>query len=229
MDQETQTSVATESQLPAQGADKSDVTGAGDNGQGQETVPRSYSEEEVRKIQSQVDIQIAKAKKEMQAQLAEVAKEKNLLEDAVAKQREQALISQTEARGGNVDAVKQVLAKERQLREAARKLQQDRADVDARLAQASEAIARSDALKYMKQYELSTDSEEKLLAAEDSVEMENIALKLALEKSKVAKTPVIKTDTGRTQTKGVDLSKMSIERRMAWALEHGDHEKKQSQ
>lgn len=195
---------------PAEGAEEEKV-------KEEEASPRTYSEEEWNKRQSSWDTQTSELKKSHQTEIATINQQYGQLIAQERARQNAEFLKKVEDEGGNVDAAKAIIAREEALmareQEDARKAQEFE---EARRLVAEEAKAIA-AHRMAAQYRV---DEKELLKAESRVEMENIALKLHAEKLKAGQKRPIKTDSGTSSAKGIDLSKMTEIERVKWALEH---------
>ena len=186
--------------------------------------PRTYSEDEWRKAQSTRDKEIAAVKKEFEEERqrygGELQRREQAYAQAVQAQQQEQIqrwLKHVEERGGDVDMAKQQLQQRQELENyqsaivsQAQQLEQVKREVDKKLKlTAANELAR----------EYSVDVAD-LMDANTPSEMEAKALKLHIEKKEAEAKPQTKVDSSRPSTKGVDFSKMTIDERMAWALEH---------
>ena len=202
------------------GVEVKPVEGAGKvEGETPPTTPplRTYSEEEWNTRQSSIDKQTTKVQGEHQVAVEKIqANYENLLTQQQAQQAT-AFLKQVEDAGGDMTAAKAVVELQGRLQQRERELGKKETDFTAQQTQVFEGLKRLDANRLATQYGI---DEKPLFEATNLVEMENIALKLSIEKGKTEQKPVVQTDTGVPSAKGVDLSAMSLQQRVAWALEH---------
>jgi len=222
-DQKQPTSEAGKDQLPnpvEAGASKEPEAGAGvagDEATPKAPEPRVYSSEEWNTRQSSIDKRMDEVQKQHQTAVGKIqANYENLLTQQQAQQAT-AFLKQVEEAGGDMTAAKAVVELQGKLQQRERELGKKETDFTAQQTQVFEGLKRLDANRLATQYGI---DEKPLLEATNPVEMENIALKLAIEKGKTERKPPVKTDTGVPSAKGVDLSGMTLEQRARWAIEH---------
>jgi hypothetical protein len=188
----------------------------------EEPLKRVFSQDEWDKRQSAWDTQYATKEKEWQEQISQLEKERDTIAQTIERKNADDFIRKVEEQGGDVDAARRLITREQQANTALKAAKAREVKAMAQEAKAAQYLKMIAADELIKSQKLDKDVRDQLLAAEDPIEMENIALKLALEKTKVANVPTTKVDSKVTSTKGVDLSKMSPEERIRWAYEHGD-------
>lgn len=178
-------------------------------------VGRTYTVDEWNKRQSALDSRMAELEKQLKAAQAErVAYETKLQEQEDAR-----FIQRIQEGGGDVDAAKALVAQQKAVRERAREAEAKSADVRAREQSVAQAIKHLAADKFIKDYGLKAEDAARLITAKNPVEMENIALKLSMERQKTAQRPAQKVDPGTGQAAGVDVSKMSPSEKIRFALQ----------
>jgi hypothetical protein len=214
------TSEVEEKQLPEGAADES-TKGAG--GEVETTPPppepRTYSEAEWDKRQASWDADLAKKEKAYKDELEAERKKREEAADALEQKHAEEFIAKVESQGGDVPAARALMAKQAAIREQERENLRLRQELEAERATLSPIRKRQDAEELARQYEVDVDP---LLEAENKVEMELLASKLALEKAKIAAKPPAKTDSDVSTTKGLDLSKLSSDEKIKSGL--GDME-----
>jgi len=130
-----------------------------------------------------------------------------------------AWLRRVEEDGGDVKVAQSIAERARTSKKLERELATRQADIDSKLAILNEAGFKKTAYDLVATYKLGEDALEELLKAESPVEMENKALKLAREKEGAESRPTEKLDKAVASTKGVDLSKYSLERQAGMAME----------
>jgi len=128
-------------------------------------------------------------------------------------------LRRVEEDGGDVKVAQSIAERDRASKKLQRELAEQQAEVTSKLAVLNEAGFKKTAYDLVATYKLGEDALEELLKAESPVEMENKALKLAREKEGAESRPTEKLDKAVASTKGVDLSKYSLERQAGMAME----------
>lgn len=192
-----------------EGAEQESTEGADDEGKEETpTAPpeRTFTQEEWDKRQSKIDKQIADLRKQSEEAIRKVQEEAEAAAEAAAQKRDQVFIDKVEADGGDINAAKQLVAREQAIRKQEQDFAKRRREFDGRIAEAFEVAKRNDAERLAHQYKVDVDP---LLEAENPTEMELIASKLALEKAKTKQKPPVKTDSNLPSAKGANLSKLT--------------------
>lgn len=214
-DQKEPTSEGTQGQLPM-GAANGESKGAGNDKvtEGAKAPePRTYSVEEWDKRQSSWDTKVSEADKTQREAL-------QAIEDRVDEEKYRSILAQVEEAGGNVGEAKQRIVTEKELKTQRRGLDVREAAATVEKTRIDGALKVVSANELAEKYSLSKDDHTKLLEMQDPQSMENKALKLALEKSKVGQTPKDKTDSGPSSGVGADISKMSPDEKIRFGLEN---------
>lgn len=168
--------------------------------------PRVYSEEEWDKRQSSIDKQVADIRKQHDEALVQSRKQYDETLAQLEARQDAEFLSKVEEGGGDVDAAKRILARDQAARKRERDIEGRENTMKSQILQLGEVAKQNDANRLAKEYGVDADE---LLKANDPAEMERIALKLALEASKVEAKKPVKTDTNVPSAKGVDWSKLS--------------------
>jgi len=176
---------------------------------------KTYSEEEhkaaveaERKRYSGLDSKYSKEKSEW----AEAKRQHDAALEQARTQAEEAryadFLRSTEDGGGDMMAAQKIVERERVVAKREREAESLKAWVSQQQVILNEASKGRQADELIKEHELDPKQLGKLLDAKDPVEMENIALRLRLEKSKVEQKPATKVDPGQGKKGGGDLSKL---------------------
>jgi len=119
----------------------------------------------------------------------------------------------------NIDPAKSVAERDKETRKAAREIERERSKLMKLKAELDEAGKGKAAYGLAKQYELGEDVVPELLKAENDYAMRVKALELYSEQLKGKLQPT-ETPTPKDETvKGIDLSKLSEEAKLGWAME----------
>lgn len=168
--------------------------------------PRTYTEEDWNKRQSSVDKQLAKIREESQATAQKLQAS---IEEANTRAREaefSTFLRKVENDGGDMDVAKAIIERERKADVKIAEMKKTEAWIRDQSAMLNEAGKGKQANELVKQYGLSEDSLEALLSSETPESMENIALKLYVEKLKIEQKPSMIVDQGKGSGKARDLS-----------------------
>lgn len=129
-------------------------------------------------------------------------------------------LAKVEQDGGDVGVAKTIVEREQVSKKLERDLTDRLADIESREALLNEAGKGKTASDLIKTHELGEDVLEELLKAESLTEMENKALKLRVEKQSVEARQPEKLDKGqKASTKGQDLTKVAVDRRLGLGME----------
>jgi hypothetical protein len=191
---------------PAEGAEETEVR------EEETPKPRVYSEEEWNKRQSSWDKQFAETQQSYQTQILQ-------FQQQAQERQDQEFLSKVEADGGDVNAAKELVARQKAIREREQELEFRGQSLQAYGQQVYEEGKAIAAHKMASQYGV---DEKELLKAQNPMEMENIALKLHAEKLKAGAKRPIKTDSSIPSAKGVDWSKLSPTEKLNRGLEGMD-------
>ncbi len=189
-------------EVKVEGAEKKEGQGA------EAPKPRTYSEEEWNKRQSAVDKQVAKVKVDSGETLKGLQETIASLERKTEEAEYAALLKSTEDSGGDADKTRLLIEEKRTFKAKERLFEAEKKAFKEQAELLSVAGKGKKAFELIKQYELSADDEGKLLEAESEDGMENIALKLQVEKLKTGQRPSTSVDSGLSSGKPRDLSKM---------------------
>lgn len=212
-----------------EGAVKESVEGAGDEKVEEEKeapTERTYSQEEFSKLQSKLDTQLKEAGERSATQMKELQDSLNAALEAADEARGQAFVRQVEENGGDVGAAKALVARE----QAVVKQERDAKALQIAMTQQqvilNEAGKGKQALDLIKEHGLDESATEELLKATDPTVMENIALKLRLEKGVAEQRKPTKTDqSAGSDTKGRDLSQLPPSMVLGTLMEEAKKEK----
>lgn len=200
-------------------------------GKGEST--ETPSEPELKYSQQDLDTMIADLKTEWdtkrQVHETQHADEMKSLREQIETQKQQSaedelqkFLASVEAEGGDMGAAQRIVNEQRRLAKEAADLEKRRATVASDEAQRAGELKVLAAHKAIKDHKLAEDTYEKLMAATTPAEMETIALKLKLEAIEAGqKTTRTSTDKGAGTGKGIDMSKLTPEQRIAKSYEHG--------
>lgn len=212
MDDQTKetTSTETAAQLPAKQGAETKVADGAENKEGQTTTPasRSYTEEEWNKRQSAWDSQMSKTRKDLDDQLTTIQRERDESFQRAEDAKYDTFLRRVEADGGDLNAAKELVAREKQLASNERRFKAEQAT----LAKEREILRMAGkgkaAHELIQTYKLEAIVLDTLLESENPTEMENKALKLHLAKSKAGERQPDKLDSGQGGKSGEDLSKI---------------------
>ncbi len=180
--------------------------------------PEIYTEEELNQRLATVKGGHEGTVKQMREQLAAAKKAAQEARDLLDQQKEEAWLKSIEGNGGDVNVAKAIIDRDRAVRVAQAAQVAKEAELSEREAILNEAGRTKTVLDLMATYELPPTAKEKLLAAQTPEVMENLALKMHVEKLKGKGVQAENPDKGTGQ-KGVDISKLSIKQRMGMAME----------
>ena len=181
--------------------------------------PVVFSEEELqRRISSAVAGHKGTVTK-LQTDLKKVREESEQFRAQAEERSYESLLRTVQEQGGDVDAAKKLVERERTTNKREREMAIREAQLEELAATLSEAGRTKAAQDFMTAYNLDATNVEELLKSEDMKDMENKALRLALNKSKVEAKPPEKPSKGQGTTKGRDLSKMSDIEKLGLAAE----------
>lgn len=166
--------------------------------------------------QEQVEDLVRKGKAEVQRAKdaeAQTLRDKiaQLEADATSKWGEK-FIREVEEAGGDVDKAKELVAREKDLKEREGKWQAEKGQYDQYLTAATEREKVYAATELTFKYELGEEGQKELMKAQNPAEMESQALKLAYEKMKSereAGTPIDQIDSSLPGVAGVDLKTLT--------------------
>lgn len=170
--------------------------------------PRTYSEEEWNKRQSSWDSQFETMRKQHRDELSKMTANYQGVLEQLRKQQSETFVRQTEEAGGDVNFARQLMSMQDEIYQRQREVDERTRQLDERAGQADEGLKILAAHKLAAQHGVDADE---LLKANNPDEMENMALKLALAKSREEQKKGVKTDKGTTSTKSADLSTLSGE------------------
>lgn len=162
---------------------------------------RRYSEEEWNKRQSALDRQVEELRKQHKGELKQIRVQ-------LTQQARQDFLRKVEEEGGDVGKAGSLFDKEQELTLKEQELTEG-------LALMEKVKKDQDASDFLTKFSLSKDAKDQLLKAGSPAEMRAIALELALEQEKTAKTLPVKTASGVGTGKAADTSKMSPTERAA--------------
>ena len=217
------TSPEGEAQLPAKPAKAAEAVAEKPEGEAVEAKvteapkPRLYSEEEFRKAQS--------AWGKEKTTLESRTKELEGLYQTLATQTEEAKIAswlKSVEGTGNEDVTlvaRQVADAQKAVSQQIKDIARQKKETDERDAQVKEGLKVLAAHEIVKAHSLDDAALEKLLTAKDPTEMENIALKIRIDKYNAERNLPKKVDQGGGSGKALDWSKLSDSERMGRAIE----------
>ena len=182
------------------------------------TPAKTYTEEELNQRLATVKGGHEGTVKQMREKLAAAMKSAQEARDLLDQQKEEAWLKSIEGNGGDVNVAKVIIDRDRAVRIAQAAHAAKEAELSEREAILNEAGRTKSVFDLMATYELPPTAKEKLLAAQDPREMENLALKMHVEKLKGKGVQAESPDRGTGQ-KGVDISKLTIKQRMGMAME----------
>ncbi len=183
--------------------------------------PKTYSQEEydseIKKLKEDWNSKRQEHDKKHQIELAQLRQQTETMLTQERERNNAAFLAKVEADGGDVNTARQLLARE----EAARQREQEaEAKIQTFQAYQQQIQEEAKAIAAHRGAEKYGVDEKELLKAQSPQEMENIALKLQVEKLKTEQKRTIKTDSGVSSAKGLDLSKMSPEDKIGFGLTH---------
>jgi hypothetical protein len=207
---------------PKAGAEAAADAGAVEGGE--EPTPttppeRTYSQAEWEKRESSVQQKLTKAQQESQKAIEEANRQAKEAIAAYQRQQDDAFLARVEQEGGDIQAARGQLAKEQAIREREAKIAERETALEQQGARLLQIAKEADAVRLAKEHGL-TDTAP-LMEAENPTQMENIALKLALEAKGTATKPAVKTDKGVSTAAGRagDWSKLSPAEKLAKGTE----------
>jgi len=204
-----------------EGAVKEQVKGAVAPEEKEETYTKAAwdkREEETNKRISGLDKKLTETSKSSKDEVSRL--EKALAEQQLRTEeaRDLTFLRKVEEDGGDVDAAKTLVAREKASRALERDLAGRKKALDEQEIILAEAGKGKKAVDLIKEHELEADVVDELLACETPEEMEIKALRMRLEKGAVDAKPVVETDAPEGGRKA-DTSNMSVEERLGQAME----------
>lgn len=216
---------------PANDATNQTATGVEGRAKGAESLPDqtppqpTHSQEEFIALQGKHDEAIRQMQAGHKGTIKEMQKQFRELESKAKEREDAAYLRQVEDAGGDVEAAKRFIAREAQITERERQIREREGEIEAKAKESDEGLKAIAAERLIKEFGLEPTARGELLKAQQPIEMENIALKMALEKSKTGQKPTTKVDSTVTSTKGVDWSKLSVRERLELALKDEEAKK----
>jgi len=189
------------------GAVKESAEGAGEKVPGTPT-PRTFSEEEFSKMQSKLDAQVTKLRKESQERETTLQQSLREAEERAENARFDSFLKGIEDAGGDVNVAKVIADEGRKLSSQKREFLQQKHEVESKLNYLTFLDFQNRARELSKQYELGEDSFETLMDSKTNEEMENKALKAAINKQKAELRPPAKVDSGSQGGSAADFGSM---------------------
>ena len=213
---------------PAEGAETKEVEKEGQI----PPEPRTYAQAEWDKRQSAWDKQQAKLQKQVEDALVKVAESEEHMNTLLAQGEEGKLASwlkavETEEAPEISSRARQVVEAHKQLLVNARAFEKQKREFSAIQAKAEEATKTLTAHKLIETHQLDADDDtlSRLLEASDPVVMENIALKLRLEKGVAEKTLPKKIASGTGKGEGVHIDKLPASEALGMLIEQDERKR----
>lgn len=197
--------------------------------EGKEAAPeekeKTYTQADWDKRQGELDGRISGLDKKLTETTKSSKEDVSRLEKALEEQqlrteeaRDLTFLRKVEEDGGDVDAAKTLVTREKASRALERDLAGRKRTLDEQETILAEAGKAKKAVDLIKEHKLEDDVVDELLACETPEKMEIKALNLRLEKGAIDAKPIVETDAGE-KGKKTSTDDMSIEERMGTAME----------
>ena len=173
--------------------------------------PVTFSQEDIDKLKAEWNTKRQEHETRHKEELDVIRKQSEEAIRLNQERQDQDFLRKVEEDGGDIDAAKRIIAREQAVREREQKGQSEAQTIQSQRAELDGALKAIAANKLATEHGVDVNE---LMKAQNPTEMENIALKLQLEKQKTESKPPIKTDSGVSTTKGVDLSGMSADEKI---------------
>lgn len=219
--QEPQPNVAEALEAKEKEAVKEKVEGKEEAPEKEETYTKADWDKRETELGGRISGLDTKLTKTIQSSKDEVSRLEKALEEEqqrTEEARDLTFLQKVEEEGGDVNATKTMLTREKTSRAVERDLAKRTRTLDEQEVILAEAGKGKKAVDLIKEHELEADVVDELLECKTPAEMEIKALKLRLEKGAIDAKPVTETDA---QDKGgkVDLSTLTLEERLGKGME----------